>query len=48
MGKALFVLVIISVFSMPVHAWHTNTHYQMTKDAASLLPEELQKILTSH
>lgn len=48
MGKVWCVLAIFSVFSMPVHAWHTNTHYRMTKDAASLMPEELQKILTSN
>ncbi len=48
MGKVWCVLFVFILFSMPVHAWHTNTHYQMTKDAASLMPEELQKILTSN
>lgn len=48
MAKAWCVLAILSVFSLPVHAWHTNTHYQMTKDAASLMPPELQTILTSN
>ena len=48
MGKVLFVLAILCVFALPVQGWHINTHYQMTKDAASLMPPELQKILTAN
>ena len=48
MGKLLCAVVIWVVFALPVQAWHTNTHYQMTKDAASLMPAELQQILTSN
>ncbi len=48
MGKVCFVLVLFLVWALPVHAWHTNTHYQMSKDAVSLMPPELQKILLSN
>ena len=48
MGKLWSVLTICALFAIPAHGWHTNTHYQMTKDAASLMPPELQTILTSN
>jgi hypothetical protein len=48
MGRVCFVLVLFLVWALPAQAWHTNTHYQMTKDAASLMPAELQKILASN
>ena len=48
MGKVCLLFATLIVFSVPAFAWHTNTHYQMTKDAASLMPPELQKILTSN
>jgi hypothetical protein len=48
MAKVWCVLAFFILVSLPVHAWHINTHYQMTKDAASLMPAELQQILTSN
>ncbi|MCI0606468.1 hypothetical protein L0156_26080 [bacterium] len=48
MGRVFFVLVLFLVWALPAQAWHTNTHYQMTKDAISLMPPELQKILVSN
>jgi hypothetical protein len=48
MAKIWGILAICVLSAIPAQAWHTNTHYQMTKDAASLMPAELQTILTSN
>jgi hypothetical protein len=48
MAKIWGILAICVLSAIPAQAWHTNTHYQMTKDAASLMPAEIQKILTSN
>ena len=49
MFRKLFVFVIAVVFAPGfVHAWHVNTHLQMTRDAISLMPPEFQKSFTEH
>jgi hypothetical protein len=48
MKTTLFVLLVFSFFALPAFAWHTNTHYQMTRDAVSLMPPDLQQVLTSN
>ena len=49
MCRRLFVFVIVLIFAPAlVHAWHVNTHLQMTRDAISLMPAEFQKSFTEH
>jgi hypothetical protein len=48
MKTLLFVIFVFSFAAVPAYAWHTNTHYQMTRDAVGFMPPELQKILTSN
>jgi hypothetical protein len=43
--SALFVFLM---FVLPAHAWHTNTHFQMTRDAMAFMPSDLKQILTSN
>lgn len=49
MFRNVFVFVV-AIFFAPafVHAWHVNTHLQMTRDAISLMPPEFQKSFTEH
>ena len=42
------IFVLISALAWPAYGWHTNTHYQMTKDATVFMPQDLKKILTSN
>jgi hypothetical protein len=42
----MFVLFLF--LTLPAYGWHTNTHYQMTKDAIGFMPEDLKIILTSN
>lgn len=44
---AAFVFSALLIASY-CHAWHVNTHLQMTKDAISLMPSDLQAIFTEH
>jgi hypothetical protein len=48
MGRVYVVVIVFLIWALPAQGWHTNTHYQMTKDAVSLMPSELQKILASN
>jgi hypothetical protein len=44
------IVFAVAIFFVPafVHAWHVNTHLQMTRDAISLMPPEFQKSFTEH
>jgi len=49
MFRKLFIFVIALILAPAfVHAWHVNTHLQMTRDAISLMPPEFQKSFTEH
>lgn len=48
MRKVFLFLCFIFLISSFCQAWHVNTHLQMTRDAISLMPPELQKIFTDH
>src|SRR5262245_55097357 len=49
MSRRLLFFVFASFFAPAlVHAWHVNTHLQMTRDAISLMPPEFQKSFTEH
>jgi hypothetical protein len=38
--KVLFIFLLIST---PVYSWHSNTHLQITRDAAMFMPADFQK-----
>jgi hypothetical protein len=48
MKRTLLFCLAIFVWTLPVFAWHTNTHLQMTRDALALMPADFQKIFTEH
>src|SRR5437870_9163232 len=48
MKRIFFICLLLSVWTVPAVAWHTNTHLQMTRDALSLMPADFQKIFTEH
>lgn len=49
MFRKLFVFVVVLIFAPALlHAWHVNTHLQMTRDAISLMPPEFKKSFTEH
>ncbi len=43
MKHFVFTCVLVMFFVSPLLAWHTNTHLQMTRDAVSLMPEDMRK-----
>ena len=43
MKKSLVVVAISLFTAIPAFAWHTNTHLQMTKDAAMFMPDDFRK-----
>ena len=48
MKVSILVLVILICTSLPVCAWHTNTHLQMTRDAVTLMPADFQKMFAEN
>jgi hypothetical protein len=48
MGKSFTLFLAVVFLSIPAYGWHTDTHYQMTSDAISLMPQDLQTILLSN
>lgn len=46
--KKYWIPVLLVLFATPAIAWNVNTHLQMTRDAVSLMPEELKKTFVAH
>lgn len=47
-GKVGAFLFTIFLIATCCHAWHVNTHLQMTRDAIAIMPPDLQAIFTEH
>lgn len=48
MKSSILVLVICISLPLPVFAWHTNTHLQMTRDAINLMPADFQQMFAQN
>ena len=46
--KSLLFVLAISLSAIPVFAWHTNTHLQMTRDAVMFMPADFQKFFKAN
>jgi hypothetical protein len=47
--RVIFLIsVIVLLAPLPISAWHTNTHLQMTRDAIALMPADFQQLFSQN